>query len=231
VADPEAVLVPLAALGVTVGPDVPALAGLLADSTATGVLAALTTELVRLATVALAHGVMPEAHGQNVVVVLRRGEVAGLVLRDLDAVRVHRPWLAAAGLPDPGYVVDGRTPNTLAPDTPEGLLAWFQMLGVHVGLHPVALALGTATGLDEADGWRTIAAATRRCLDDLAGRDDLAAAVAVARRQLLERRDWPIKLVMGPLLARGADCGTSMPSAVGRARNPLLASGDRGRPG
>ena len=47
-----------------------------------------------------------------------------LVLRDHDAVRVHRPWLAAAGLPDPGYVVDGRTPNTLAPDSPEALLAW-----------------------------------------------------------------------------------------------------------
>lgn len=230
VGDPQTVLVPLAALGVTVGPTVPALAGLLEATSAAGVLAALTTELVRMATVCLAHGVMPEAHGHNVVVVLRRGAVAGLVLRDLDTVRVHPPWLAAAGLPDPGYVVDGRTPDTLAPDTPEGLLGWFQMLGVHVGLHPVALALGTATGLDEAAGWRTIAAATRRCLDDLAARGDLAHAVAVARRQLLERRDWPIKLVMGPLLAGGADCGTSMPSAVGHALNPLLPAADGAPP-
>jgi siderophore synthetase component len=181
-----------------------------------------------MAVVCLAHGLMPEAHGQNVVVVVRGGEVAGLVLRDHDAVRVHRPWLAAAGLPDPGYVVDGRTPNTLAPDSPEALLAWFQMLGVHVGLHPVALALAP-TGLDEATGWRAIAAATRATLDALDGWPDLRAAVAVARRQLLERRDWPLKLVMGPLLSRGDACGTSMPSAIGRAPNPMWQAAGVGR--
>ena len=55
----------------------------------------------------LAHGVLPEIHGQNVVVRLAPGgAVAGFVLRDHDTLRIHPPWMDAAGrgrpgLPDP----------------------------------------------------------------------------------------------------------------------------------
>jgi siderophore synthetase component len=233
--EPGVTLVPLAALGVTVDGRAPALqtltgAGPLDRDAGAALLAELTGELLRLAVVGLAHGVMPEAHGQNVVVAMRAGGtgdrvVAGLVLRDHDAVRIHPPWLRAAGLPDPGYVVDGRTPNTLVADSPEGLLAWFQMLGVHVGLFPVVGALAEAAGLAEADGWRTIAAATGGCLDRLADAPGLGPAVAVARRQLLDEPTWPVKLVMGPLLERADSCGTSMPSAIGTATNPLWSVG------
>jgi staphyloferrin B synthase len=189
--DPGIVLVPLGALGVTVGGRAPALAALAGRSergersldrdSGSALLSELTAELVRLAVVGLAHGVMPELHGQNVVVVVRHreprvpgesgrtgdGHLAGLVLRDHDAVRIHPAWLRAAGLPDPGYVVDGRTPNTLVAASPAGLLAWFQMLAVHLGLFPVVQALAVGAGLAEADGWRAIAASTAACLDDL----------------------------------------------------------------
>jgi len=176
-----------------------------------------------------------------VVVVCRQGRVAGLVLRDHDAVRIHPPWLAAAGLPDPGYVVDDRTPNTLVAGHPPALLAWFQMLGVHVGLHPVARAVGTATGAGEATCWSTIADATDACLSELAappgappdtsparsGALDLRPAVEVARHQLLACATWPVKQVLGPLLERGGSCGTSMPSAVGTCANPLAPARTR----
>jgi staphyloferrin B synthase len=226
--EPDVTLLPLAALGVTVAGRAPALEALAAPldrGSGAALLAQLTDELVRLAVVGLAHGVMPEMHGQNVVVVVRPGDrvVSGLVLRDHDAVRIHPPWLRAAGLPDPGYVVDGRTPNTLVAESPEGLLAWFQMLGVHLGLFPVVEALAAAAGLAEADGWRTIAAATGRCLDRLAAEPGLGHAAAVARRQLLDEPTWPVKLVMGPLLERGGSCGTSMPSAIGTTANPLVS--------
>jgi siderophore synthetase component len=268
VADPGTALVPLAAFGVTVDDRAPAVAALAAarpgrgrgpgdDGPAAarrrghprrldraaglGLLAALTTEMVRLGVVALAHGVMPEVHGQNVVVVCRQGRVAGLALRDHDAVRIHPPWLAAAGLPDPGYVVDDRTPNTLVAGDPPALLAWFQMLGVHVGLHPVARAVGMATGAGEATCWSTIADATDACLSELAappdappdtsparpGALDLRPAVEVARHQLLTRAAWPVKHVLGPLLERGGSCGTSMPSAVGTCANPLAPARTR----
>jgi siderophore synthetase component len=253
--DPDIALVPLGAFGVTVdgrAPVLDALAGSLppglrhagpapdgdggtgaagrARARAVDLLAGLTDELVSVAVVGLAHGVMPELHGQNVLVAvrLRPGDtgstpVAGLVLRDHDAVRIHPPWLRAAGLPDPGYVVDGRTPNTLVTESPEALLAWFQMLAVHLGVVPVVRALAAATGLDEADGWRTIAAATDTCLDRLGDVPDLGPAADVARRHLLEGPTWPVKLVLEPLLERGATCATSMPSAIGTAANPLLA--------
>jgi siderophore synthetase component len=242
---PGVALVPLGALGVVVGGRAPALAALAGRSqrgersldrdSGTALLSELTAELVRLAVVGLAHGVMPELHGQNVVVSVRLsepsepgesgrsmdGHLAGLVLRDHDAVRIHPAWLRAAGLPDPGYVVDGRTPNTLVADSPEDLLAWFQMLAIHLGLFPVVQALAVGAGLAEADGWRTIASSTGACLDGLSAEAGLAPAVDVARRQLLDEPGWPVKLTMGPLLERGDACGTSMPSAIGTTANPL----------
>ena len=238
--DPGTTLVPLGAFAATVG-------GLLGpDPEAT--LTALTREVVRLGTISLAHGIMPELHGQNVMVALRTSDrsVAGLVLRDHDAVRIHPPWLRDAGWADPDYVVDGRTPNTLVAATPEALFGWFQMLGVHLGLYPVvraaaaAGARGSAAG-DERYGWRVLAGAAAAALDELDADPGTATststtgtgtsadgavrvrrATAVARRQLLHAGSWPVKRVLGPLLERGHTCGTSMPSAVGAAPNPLL---------
>src|SRR5690606_30305089 len=38
-------------------------------------------------------GMMPEIHGQNVLLVWKQGKVEGLLLRDHDSLRVHVPWL------------------------------------------------------------------------------------------------------------------------------------------
>ena len=86
-------------------------------------------------------GFMPELHGQNAVLVCDAGRVAGIVLRDHDTVRLHRPWLAAAGLADPGYDVKPGTPNSLWAAGPEELLGWFQTLGLEVSLQAIGRAL------------------------------------------------------------------------------------------
>ena len=78
-------------------------------------------------------GFMPELHGQNAVLACEAGRVTGIVLRDHDTVRLHRPWLAAAGLPDPGYDVKPGTPNSLWAAGPEELLGWFQTLDPRSG--------------------------------------------------------------------------------------------------
>src|SRR5207253_3927334 len=125
-------LVPLGALGVTVtagdtpappGPDgtAPGLARLIADrgDDPASPAAALATfdDVARVVSeVALACfglGFMPELHGQNAVLVVDGGRVTGIVLRDHDTLRLHQPWLADAGLADPGYDVKPGTTNSL----------------------------------------------------------------------------------------------------------------------
>ena len=86
-------------------------------------------------------GFMPELHGQNAVLACEGGRVAGIVLRDHDTVRLHRPWLAAAGLADPGYDVKPGAPNSLWAAGPEELLGWFQTLAVEVALQAIGRAL------------------------------------------------------------------------------------------
>lgn len=163
-------------------------------------------------------GVMPEVHGQNTVLVVRGGSVAGLLLRDHDTVRVCVPYLARAGLEDPGYVIKPGTPNRLVLRAPEDLLVYFQTLGVQVNLHAIADALVRAYGVDEAACWRAIRGAVTRALDGL---DAPGAVVDLLRWQLLESPTWPQRLILLPRLTHGGAPDTSMPAGEGRVANPL----------
>ena len=225
--------VPLGALGVTL-PDgsAPGLARLVADrgddpaspDAALAVfddVAGVTSE-VALACFGL--GLMPELHGQNAVLVCEAGRVSGLVLRDHDTVRLHRPWLAAAGLPDPGYDVKPGAPNSLWASDPEELLGWFQTLALQVALRAVGRALVCAYGVDEDTVWRRLGHVVRAARS---GVDLPPEAAEVADRQLFGAAGWPTKLVLGPWLARAGTGGGSMPSGTGRAANPFLAGDDR----
>jgi siderophore synthetase component len=224
--DPGVTVLPLAALA-AVGDDGRALGlrRLLAcrpseETTAPAALALFEQVCERLTEVALAyfaHGLMPELHGQNVLLVVRDGDVESLVLRDHDTVRIHPGWLARVGLADPAYLVKPNSPNTLILDEPEALLVWFQTLTVQVSLHPVALALHRDFGVEEVIIWQALAHRVRRCLSEL----DLPRPVRdAAQRELLERDTWPTKLVLGPLLERDGSDG-SMPSGLGEISNPL----------
>src|SRR5581483_2086314 len=169
-------------------------------------------------------GFLPELHGQNAVLHCRRGRVEGVVLRDHDTVRLHRPWLAASALPDPGYDVKPGAPNSLWAPSPEALLGWFQTLALEVSLQAIGRALVRAYGVAEDRVWRRLADVVRAAR---AGVDLPPAAAEVAERQLFHAAGWPTKLVLGPLLARVGTGGGSMPGGTGRAGNPFLAGEDR----
>jgi siderophore synthetase component len=232
---PSRSLVPLGALGVIAAglrSSAPGLARLVADRgddpTSPEAALAVFDDVARVVSeVALACfglGFMPELHGQNAVLVCDAGRVTGIVLRDHDTVRLHRPWLAAAGLPDPGYDVKPGAPNSLWTAGPEELLGWFQMLGLGVSLRAIGRALTSAYGVAEHTVWRRLADVVRAAR---AGVELPAAAAEVTDRQLFHAAGWPTKLVIGPLLARVGTGGGSMPSGTGRAGNPFLAGDDR----
>ena len=226
-------LLPLGALGVVL-PDgsAPGLARLIADrgndpaapAAALDVFDDVARAISEVALACFGLGFMPELHGQNAVLACDGGWVAAVVLRDHDTVRLHRPWLAAAGLPDPGYDVKPGTPNSLWSASPEELLGWFQTLAVEVALQAIGRALISAYGVDEATVWRRLADVVRAAR---AGVDLPPLAAEIADRQLFHAASWPTKPVLGPLLARVGTGGGSMPSAVGRAGNPFLAGDDR----
>jgi siderophore synthetase component len=168
----------------------------------------------------LRYGVLPELHGQNVVVTLRDGQPDRFVLRDHDTLRLHPAWMAAAGTPDPGYRITPGAAQSLRLDRAETLVGYLQTLGFQVNLYGIADALGRHYGIDEAVFWEQLRGALAGCLDEL----DLPAHVeAVVRTQLLDAPAWPTRQVLGPLLAQGSSTGVSMPAATGHVRNPLLA--------
>ncbi|MDQ1514927.1 MAG: staphyloferrin synthase [Actinomycetota bacterium] len=240
-------LVPLGALGVVTAadpmaptgapaglarPSAPGLARLVADrgddpaspEAALAVFDDVARVVSEVALACFGLGFAPELHGQNAVLACEGGRVAGIVLRDHDTVRLHRPWLAAADLPDPGYDVKPGTPNSLLAASPEELLGWFQTLALQLSLRAIGRALVSVYGVDEETVWRRLAQVVRAAR---AGVDLPPAAAEVTDRQLFRATGWPTKLVLGPLLARVGTGGGSMPSAAGRAGNPFLAGDDR----
>lgn len=227
-------LVPLGALGVVLPDDgsAPGLARLIADrgddpaspDAALAVFDDVGRVVSEIALACFGLGFMPELHGQNAVLACAEGRVTGVVLRDHDTVRLHRPWLAAAGLPDPGYDVKPGTPNSLWAQSPEELLGWFQTLAVEVSLQAIGRALVSAYGISEDTVWRRLGDVVRAAR---AGVDLGPEAAEITERQLFHAASWPTKLVLGPLLARYGTGGGSMPSGTGRAGNPFLAGDDR----
>lgn len=166
----------------------------------------------------LRYGVLPELHGQNVVVVLRDGEVDRFVLRDHDTLRLYPDWMTAEGVADPGYRITPGAPQSLRLPSAEALLGYLQTLGFQVNLYGIADALGRHYGIDECVLWAQLRGAV---LDTLA-RIALPSRVAdVVERELLDAPTWPSRLVLGPLLRRGRSAGVSMPAAAGRVPNPL----------
>ncbi|WP_035881843.1 IucA/IucC family protein [Cupriavidus metallidurans] len=169
-----------------------------------------------------AHGVMPELHGQNVLLVIAPTEsgpgLHGLVLRDHDTLRICPALMADAGVPAPDYAIDRSTPNTLILDAPDALLAYLQTLGICVNLFAMAVAIADAYEADENTGWRIV----RERIDALLREGVIARphVAAIVRNALLEADTWPFKQVLAPLLARET-IGTGMPSAMGRLPNPL----------
>lgn len=225
--DPAIELIPMAALSVVTAHDaMPAVEHLLRARGDGAQVPDLFREaahmLIDVALRCFQHGIMPELHGQNVVLVTRNGRIEGLLLRDHDTVRLHLPWLAAAGLPDPDYLVKPGTPNSLINAAPEQLLIYFQTLAAQVNLHAIADGCAIAYGIELAQCWQTIHECITATLTALP-----EPARSVGQRVLLEQPAWPTKLLLLPLLERVGTGGGSMPSGYGSTRNPLHALNDR----
>ncbi len=223
--DEEVELVAMSALA---APDasggIPAFSGLLAvrggvgseESQVLGLFGEICGWFVEAALGCFRHGIMPEVHGQNVLLAARKGRVEGLVLRDHDTIRLHLPWLEREGLRGPGYVIKPGTRNTLINGSPEELLSYFQTLGVQVNLYAIADALSRAYSMDEAAFWAEIRSAVEAALRELP-----RPMRTVAEDRLLRSRIWPTRTLISPLLARAGSGGASMPAGIGETLNPL----------
>ncbi len=176
--------------------------------------------LLELGLRCFAQGVMPELHGQNVLLAFKDQQIAALVLRDHDTLRICRPLMEAQGVAVPNYIIDRSTPNTLELHTPAELLAYLQTLAIEVNLYAVLAALAEYHGREEAYGWHIIRKTLESCLACI----PLPAGIASQTKNLLlEEAEWPFKQLLAPLLGV-TSLGTGMPSAMGRVTNPLLGA-------
>lgn len=167
----------------------------------------------------LRYGVLPELHGQNVLVTLRDGIPRRFVLRDHDTLRLYPQWMAAAGVLDPGYRMKAGARQSLRLDCAEELVKYLQTQGFQMNLYGIADALGRHYGVDEAVFWEQLRFAVVGCLAEL----DLPRHVEViVRRQLLDARTWPTRQMLGPLLQVGSTSGIDQPVTTGAVPNPLL---------
>ncbi len=176
--------------------------------------------LIELGLRCFAHGVMPELHGQNVMLRVGADGLHGLVLRDHDTLRICPALMAAAGVEAPDYAIDRSTPNTLILDAPEALLAYFQTLAVEVNLYAILAAIAECYGADESTGWRIVGQALRESVDRVFGEGGASALHSRVAHALFDAPHWPFKQILAPLAAR-ASLGTGMPSGLGTIGNPL----------
>lgn len=216
--------IPMAALPVTsAGGTLPAFDHLIglagSESRVWALFADIARALLELGLRCFAYGVMPELHGQNVVLAFQGQCIAALVLRDHDTLRICPPLMRAQGVAAPDYVIDRSTPNTLELNTPRELLGYLQTLAIEVNLYAILAALAERYRREESHGWHIIRTVLEDCLARVPLPNDIANET---RSLLLDEPDWPFKQVLAPLLGR-ASFGTGMPSAMGRLSNPLLA--------
>nr|WP_229262538.1 IucA/IucC family protein [Duganella radicis] len=162
-------------------------------------------------------GMLAEVHGQNAVLVWRDGQMAGLLLRDHDSLRIHVPWLERQGLADPQYRLKPGHANTLYHDTPEDLLFYLQTLAVQVNLRAIIEVVAQRYGIADAQLWAVLRDALAQAIDHI---DFPAEARALLQRRLFEEEAWPLKLLLRPMIERAAGPG-SMPFGKSLTSNPF----------
>ncbi|WP_186156534.1 IucA/IucC family protein [Burkholderia gladioli] len=175
--------------------------------------------LVELGLRCFAYGVMPELHGQNVLLRVGSNGPCGIVLRDHDTLRICPSAMIEAGVEVPDYAIDRSTPNTLILELPDALLAYFQTLAIEVNLYAIIAALAEHLDDDEAAGWAIVDRVLHETFERVFGVTPARDRFAYA---LFDAPKWPFKQLLAPLAAR-ATLGTGMPSGLGTVRNPLRA--------
>ncbi|RCW42253.1 IucA/IucC family protein [Paenibacillus prosopidis] len=185
----------------------------------------LCGEYLNLCMRMLRFGVLPEVHGQNVLLVLDQGKPAGLLLRDHDTVRLHIPWLTRYGIADPEYIVKPDRPNSLYNETPEQLLFYLQTLGIQVSLYAIAESLARCYRMEEDSLWQVMRGSLEHAVSCAGWPDEDRKTV---EELLFEKETWPWKQIVTPLLKQQGGPGGSMPSGSGLAPNPFIKLSNRG---
>ncbi|MDQ0897335.1 MULTISPECIES: IucA/IucC family protein [unclassified Paenibacillus] len=168
-------------------------------------------------------GILPEIHGQNVMLVIKHGRIEGLLLRDLDTTRLYLPWVTQAGLQDPGYIVNANRANSLYNSTPEELLFYLQSLGIQVNLCSIMDACSQRYRISEWDLWDVL----KESLEfHVKGAGFTEPQRILIEDILFHRETWPYKLCITPLLEQQGGAVGSMPSGKGTLTNPFLIVGE-----
>ncbi|UKS28462.1 IucA/IucC family protein [Paenibacillus sp. HWE-109] len=163
-------------------------------------------------------GVMPEIHGQNVLLILKDQVISGLLLRDHDSVRLHVPWMTRNGLDDPQYKMKPGYPNSLYNVTPQKLLVYLQTLGIQVNLYAILEAIAEQFKMDEKQLWFIVLESLQQAIV-LAELPEDVKAVIIA--YMLDQPKWPWKNLIRPLLEQEGPVSGSMPASMGETVNPF----------
>jgi staphyloferrin B synthase len=226
----HATVLPLSALTVqTQDQEVPALVSLIGPGCSLHRVLQFFSDLVtvvsEVAFVCLEYGVMPELHGQNVLLVHEPGGRLRLLLRDHDTLRMYPQAVEQSGMPAPRYLLRPGH-NTLINSSREELLSYFQTLAVQVMLASIGKTLAQACNAKEHVFWRILREGIERAHASLALSCELR---ELLRRRVLESETWPSKLILSPLFQHPACEGPGMPSAQGVTANPLRDVNGRNR--
>jgi siderophore synthetase component len=134
-------------------------------------------------------GVGLEAHGENLLVVLRAGLPVRVVYRDFGGVRICRPRLAARR--GPGIVLSGAVPT----DDDDELRTKFLFPLVETNLGQLVSALVRAGGGDPGRLWAVVARRSRSVYAELAA-DPTIRAQALADEDALFSESLPAKAML-----------------------------------
>ncbi|NQX69111.1 IucA/IucC family protein [Paenibacillus alba] len=164
------------------------------------------------------YGVMPEIHGQNVLLILKDQVISGLLLRDHDSVRLHMPWMTKNGLDDPQYKMKPGYPNSLYNETPQKLLVYLQTLGIQVNLYAILEAIAEQFTMDEKQLWFIVLESLQQAIALAELPEDVKAVVITS---MLDQPNWPWKNLIKPLLEQEGPVSGSMPASMGETLNPF----------
>lgn len=221
----NAVLVPLASFAVALRAGLPPAISQSLDQRPGTRVETFLEELFRLligfAVEALHCGFIPEMHGQNVLIELAGGQPVKIVLRDHDTVRCLPEWLGKTGLQTPAYLIKDPRRATMLLDHPESLFAYAQTLLFDVALRAICEALDRSGHRDLHVSKSLLRRVTASEIEKLDASPEIRDRLRIA---FLDSREWPFKQILTPLLAT-PHLALGMPSALGRAANPLMVSG------
>lgn len=107
--------------------------------------------------------------------------------------------------------------NTLYHESVEALLFYIQTLGIQVNLGCIVDNLASHYQIEVKDLWSVLAHALQQVIQNLNFQPEILTQL---QHLLFEVPEWPYKQLLRPLLEQDTRIG-SMPSGIGKTRNPL----------